>query len=491
MELLGVVLGGRSTIFVKKHIRLQINRTILWTDSRCVLAWILSPEIVKLRVFENNRIREIRSYPIDEYRYVPTSSNPSDLGTRGSTLAELDSNRLWIDGPEWPLTYVHNDFSSNEIVRPIDFIAPNALPGTPPISENPENPNYLPKTAERREILIEIWKETTKSIDRFWKMWYEHYLKALREHQKVTHRSLRSRNPRTPRIGEVVIIQEENAPSGTWDLGRVKELVKSSDSYIRVAKVRKSNGHVLTRAINLLYPLEVSDEPRETDDQETKLAANAVPIKLQEKPVTRTQARKLTTSLTLATIALLFILPIFFYAKYEYGIATNNSTFKAPWVAKALQSAKPAIYSFKLNPSCDPTPISSNVIVVQLYDETMHYVNKLNLVWQDRWEDEFYCLGRGQRITESPHYCDNHPCEDFGDRFCFYKHPPVAVMIIGEARIPIKAWGHVNLTTYNRKREIQTSCYSCDAKCHTEGISLIFDNGTQLIEIKSNGFEVN
>ena len=56
--------------------------------------------------------------------------------------------------------------------------------------------------------------------------------------------------------------------------------------------------------------------------------------------------------------------------------------------------------------------------------------------------------GRGQRFTGSPHYCDNHPSENFGDRFYFYKQPPIAVMIIGEVRIPIKAWGHVNLTTY-------------------------------------------
>uniref|UniRef100_A0A914DDT4 Uncharacterized protein n=1 Tax=Acrobeloides nanus TaxID=290746 RepID=A0A914DDT4_9BILA len=84
-------------------------RTILWTDSKCVLSWILASNI-KVPVFEANRLREIKSAAISDYRYVPTDKNPSDLGTRGCTLPELVKNNLWWHGPkflehpeiEWP-----------------------------------------------------------------------------------------------------------------------------------------------------------------------------------------------------------------------------------------------------------------------------------------------------------------------------------------------------------------------------------------------------
>uniref|UniRef100_A0A914CJH0 Uncharacterized protein n=1 Tax=Acrobeloides nanus TaxID=290746 RepID=A0A914CJH0_9BILA len=53
-------------------------------------------------------------------------------------------------------------------------------------------------------------------------------------------------------------------------------------------------------------------------------------------------------------------------------------------------------------------------------------------------------------------------------------------------RIPIK----VNLTVYNEKKpEVQTSYVFCQVKCSPEDINLFFDNGTQMIEISTQGFD--
>lgn len=110
MELLGVLIATRVSKFLKNHMPIVAEaRTILWTDSKCVLSWILASNI-KVPVFEANRLREIKSAAISEYRYVPTDKNPSDLGTRGCTLPELVKNNLWWHGPkfleqpevEWP-----------------------------------------------------------------------------------------------------------------------------------------------------------------------------------------------------------------------------------------------------------------------------------------------------------------------------------------------------------------------------------------------------
>uniref|UniRef100_A0A914DB81 Uncharacterized protein n=1 Tax=Acrobeloides nanus TaxID=290746 RepID=A0A914DB81_9BILA len=100
MELLGVQIGARCASFIQASA--PTNRLDHTLDRfECVLAWVLAQGITRLRVFESNRVREIRQLPVNQYRYVPTKYNPADLGTRGTTLAELNDCRLWHKGPEW------------------------------------------------------------------------------------------------------------------------------------------------------------------------------------------------------------------------------------------------------------------------------------------------------------------------------------------------------------------------------------------------------
>ena len=49
-----------------------------------------------------HRIGEIHeeTNPV-QWKYVPTSSNPADHGTRGLTVTELKENELWWNGPEF------------------------------------------------------------------------------------------------------------------------------------------------------------------------------------------------------------------------------------------------------------------------------------------------------------------------------------------------------------------------------------------------------
>ncbi len=61
-------------------------------------------------------------------------------------------------------------------------------------------------------------------------------------------------------IGDIVSIQEPNLPRGSWRLGRIQELIQSGDEAIRSAKIRLPNGKLFTRAIKMLYPLEIPQE---------------------------------------------------------------------------------------------------------------------------------------------------------------------------------------------------------------------------------------
>ena len=58
-------------------------------------------------------------------------------------------------------------------------------------------------------------------------------------------------------VGEVVI--SPDTPRGKWPLGRIVEVMKSSDGQVRVVKVKVSD-NVYTQSISKLCPLEVDEK---------------------------------------------------------------------------------------------------------------------------------------------------------------------------------------------------------------------------------------
>ena len=95
-----------------------------------------------------------------------------------------------------------------------------------------------------------------KVLDAFWKIWREEYLLSLRERTQTKLKCGRVQSPYVPNIGDVVIIKD-NTPRGMWKLGRLVKLIISNDGQIRSAKVTLSSGNIISRPLNLLYPLEV------------------------------------------------------------------------------------------------------------------------------------------------------------------------------------------------------------------------------------------
>ena len=61
----------------------------------------------------------------------------------------------------------------------------------------------------------------------------------------------------TPKVGDVMIIKSYAKNRGKWQLGVITELVIGKNSVIRGAKLRAGKG-VLERAVQMLYPLELS-----------------------------------------------------------------------------------------------------------------------------------------------------------------------------------------------------------------------------------------
>ena len=178
-----------------------------------------------------------------------------------------------------PLTYVDEDINSSNPVTPNHFLTPFAKVGLPTLDNQMENEEFKPRRESTAENLISIWKKGQSHLNRYWKVWYSHYILSLRERYRTHIKESKSTSKFEPKIKDIVHIKED-LPRGRWKLGRIEEMITSNDGQIRAAKVRTSNGNILKRPLNLLYPMElmetkeiISDEPK-TINEEDKDAPN-------------------------------------------------------------------------------------------------------------------------------------------------------------------------------------------------------------------------
>lgn len=118
LELLAAVLGTRLIKLIRQALPIQFERQILWSDSKCVLSWIVSSKI--LPKFIQNRIDDIRAVSDLTFWYVPTDLNPADIPSRGSTLAHLQDSS-WHQGPAWlldPTQWPPNEYTFDDSFEP-------------------------------------------------------------------------------------------------------------------------------------------------------------------------------------------------------------------------------------------------------------------------------------------------------------------------------------------------------------------------------------
>lgn len=157
--------------------------------------------------------------------------------------------------------------------RPLSYVGPDDLdePLTPShllagrrILSLPDNLSYYELDGDEdfevsSSAVHRRAKHLNGVLNHFWKRWSKEYLLELRE----SHRHLATTGTvSNVKIGEVVVVHDENHPRGFWRLGQVDRLITGKDGHTRGAVVRLSNknGHstTLQRPLQLLYPLEIS-----------------------------------------------------------------------------------------------------------------------------------------------------------------------------------------------------------------------------------------
>ncbi|XP_046462902.1 uncharacterized protein LOC124209084 [Daphnia pulex] len=159
-------------------------------------------------------------------------------GTAHLTEEELRTTLCKIEAVvnSRPLTFVYNDHE--EVQRLID--------DSTPITQSATETN-----ATQRELVerVEYYGKLTAD---FKKRWHTEYLQERALHFKHQHRV------EPIRIGEVVLIQEDNMKRRQWDIGVIKETIPSSDGVVRQILLRTASGQ-LRRPVQRLCELEINE----------------------------------------------------------------------------------------------------------------------------------------------------------------------------------------------------------------------------------------
>uniref|UniRef100_A0A1I7XIY5 DUF5641 domain-containing protein n=1 Tax=Heterorhabditis bacteriophora TaxID=37862 RepID=A0A1I7XIY5_HETBA len=123
--------------------------------------------------------------------------------------------------------------------------------------------------------------------DKFWLKWNIEYLTELRESHNIKLRQARSSKRKIPEIGEIVIIQHDLLPRGSWQLGRIVEVIESADNLIRSAKVITKKGKITHRPISKLIPLEIRSVSFNDTHQTQETSENQINKPTRSQPARR------------------------------------------------------------------------------------------------------------------------------------------------------------------------------------------------------------
>ncbi|XP_076623119.1 uncharacterized protein LOC143342783 [Colletes latitarsis] len=138
LELCAALLLARLIKFIQTSLMNRPMDCHCWSDSQITLTWVnQSPS--RWKTFVANRVAKIQTLvPQSTWHHVPTDHNPADCASRGISLSELKSHRLWWSGPQWlrknPQEWRHSgyvtapDASKEERGQTIKILTATATP---------------------------------------------------------------------------------------------------------------------------------------------------------------------------------------------------------------------------------------------------------------------------------------------------------------------------------------------------------------------------
>ncbi|XGW34079.1 hypothetical protein V3C99_018111, partial [Haemonchus contortus] len=201
-----------------------------------------------------------------------------------------------------PLTKINVEDITKIPLRPVDFLQGNvkfSLPEKGP-NQDKDDPLYDPELIQSRKQAEEAILFSEMIANKFWNCWKQEYLVSLREMQKQRLKQPKHLQRSCPEKGEIVLIEQELVPRGTWSYGRITEIVESNDGLVRTAKVLMPNHKIIHRPLNKIYPLEIRSPP-DTIASLTPASSSETPHERQSLPrSSKTLAREFFKTLDCA-----------------------------------------------------------------------------------------------------------------------------------------------------------------------------------------------
>ena len=93
------------------------------------------------------------------------------------------------------------------------------------------------------------WKQVQYLSDLFWRRWKKEYLPILQLRAKW------SEPQRVHKVGDLVLLMDQNLPRNQWSVGRIVKVHPDVDGYVRSAEVRMSRPCLKTKASVLARPI--------------------------------------------------------------------------------------------------------------------------------------------------------------------------------------------------------------------------------------------
>ena len=148
-----------------------------------------------------------------------------------------------------PLTYVYPD--RDELLTPSHLVLGKRRLSKVKVPTQEE----FDAKDEGKDELVKRNKHLKNVLKHFWKRCRSEYLTQLREHHKPS-----KKHGLEIKVGEVVLIEEDNVKRLNWPIAVIESLLKGKDGNVRAATVRMFNkvGRLATtrRAVQRLYPVE-------------------------------------------------------------------------------------------------------------------------------------------------------------------------------------------------------------------------------------------
>ena len=110
LKLQAAVHGAQLAQLIKEQQDLEIGKYFFWSDSTIVFHWLRTPEM-QHQISVANRLAKILNVSLSlNWRYIASSDNPPDDGSRSYEVRQMEATSRWFSEPsflsseekEWP-----------------------------------------------------------------------------------------------------------------------------------------------------------------------------------------------------------------------------------------------------------------------------------------------------------------------------------------------------------------------------------------------------